>query len=66
MIKWHEREHRPVPPASAAPQRDERFPPGPLAGRYGPSAVMVILFLVPYLGLSAALLPLAPIIAAQY
>jgi len=39
--------------------------PGPLAGRYAPSAAMVILFLVPYLGLSAALLPLAPTIAAQ-
>jgi nucleotide-binding universal stress UspA family protein/MFS family permease len=42
-----------------------RFLPGPLAGRYGPTAVMVVLFLVPYLGLSAALLPLTPIIAAQ-
>jgi nucleotide-binding universal stress UspA family protein/MFS family permease len=39
--------------------------PGPLAGRYPASATMVILFLVPYLGLSAALLPLAPVIAAQ-
>jgi nucleotide-binding universal stress UspA family protein/MFS family permease len=38
---------------------------GPLAGRYGPSAAMVILFLVPYLGLSAALQPLTPIIASQ-
>jgi nucleotide-binding universal stress UspA family protein/MFS family permease len=38
---------------------------GPLAGRYGPSAAMVILFLVPYLGLSAALLPLTPIITGQ-
>ena len=53
------------PPAAAAPQRNERFLPGPLAGRYAPSASMVVLFLVPYLGLSAALLPLAPIIAAQ-
>jgi nucleotide-binding universal stress UspA family protein/MFS family permease len=41
------------------------MPQGPLAGRYGPSAAMVILFLVPYLGLSAALQPLAPIISAQ-
>lgn len=39
--------------------------PGPLAGRYSASAAMVVLFLVPYLGLSAALLPLAPIISAQ-
>ncbi len=38
---------------------------GPLAGRYAPSAAMVILFLVPYLGLSAALQPLTPIIASQ-
>ena len=38
---------------------------GPLAGRYAPSAAMVILFLVPYLGLSSALQPLAPIIASQ-
>ncbi|HSR85816.1 MAG TPA: universal stress protein [Streptosporangiaceae bacterium] len=52
-------------PASPAAQREERFPPGPLAGRYAPTAGMVILFLVPYLGLSAALLPLTPIIAAQ-
>jgi len=41
------------------------WPQGPLAGRYGPSAAMVILFLVPYLGLSAALQPLTPIIAGQ-
>jgi MFS family permease/nucleotide-binding universal stress UspA family protein len=38
---------------------------GPLAGRYGPAAAVVVLFLVPYLGLSAALLPLSPIISAQ-
>lgn len=55
----------PPPPASAAPHREERFLPGPLAGRYAPTAGMVVLFLVPYLGLSAALLPLTPIIAAQ-
>jgi len=41
------------------------LPQGPLAGRYSASASMVILFLVPYLGLSAALQPLAPIISAQ-
>jgi nucleotide-binding universal stress UspA family protein/MFS family permease len=41
------------------------LPEGPLAGRYWASASMVVLFLVPYLGLSAALQPLAPIISAQ-
>jgi MFS family permease len=35
---------------------------GPLAGRYPAAAAMVIFALVPYLGLSAALQPLAPII----
>ena len=38
---------------------------GPLAGRYGAAAVMVICALVPYLALSAALQPLTPIIAHQ-
>jgi len=38
---------------------------GPLAGRYPAAAAMVILFLVPYLGLSSALQPLAPIISGQ-
>ena len=37
---------------------------GPLAGRYPPVAAMVVLFLVPYLVLSAALQPIAPLIAA--
>jgi nucleotide-binding universal stress UspA family protein/MFS family permease len=41
------------------------LPEGPLAGRYPAAAAMVILFLVPYLGLSAALQPLAPIISVQ-
>ena len=36
---------------------------GPLAGRYGAAATMVICALVPYLALSAALQPLTPIIA---
>src|SRR5438874_4505210 len=36
---------------------------GPLAGRYGAAAAMVIFALVPYLALSAALQPLTPIIA---
>jgi MFS family permease len=38
---------------------------GPLAGRYPASAAMVIFALVPYLGLSAALQPLTPIIGGQ-
>ena len=46
-------------------QRAVRFQPGPLAGRYPAAAAMVILFLTPYLGLSSALPPVAPIIAAQ-
>src|ERR1700753_3744604 len=35
---------------------------GPLAGRYPAAAAMVIFALVPYLGLSAALAPLTPMI----
>jgi MFS family permease len=38
---------------------------GPLAGRYPAVAAMVLLALIPYLALSAALEPLSPIIAAQ-
>src|SRR6202012_4501197 len=38
---------------------------GPLAGRYPAVAAMVLLALVPYLALSAALEPLTPIIGAQ-
>ena len=38
---------------------------GPLAGRYPASAAMVVLFLVPYLGLSAALQSVTPFIAGQ-
>ncbi|WP_396230686.1 MFS transporter, partial [Frankia sp. ACN1ag] len=38
---------------------------GPLAGRYAASAAMVIFALIPYLALSAALEPLAPIVAKQ-
>ncbi len=37
---------------------------GPLAGRYPAVAAMVVLFLVPYLALSAALQPITPYIAA--
>jgi MFS family permease len=38
---------------------------GPLAGRYPAAAAMVIFALVPYLGLSAALQPLTPLIGRQ-
>src|ERR1700691_3956656 len=38
---------------------------GPLAGRYAAVASMVMLALIPYLALSAALGPLTPIIAKQ-
>lgn len=39
--------------------------PGPLADCYPATAAMVVLFLVPYLGLLAALQPVTPIIAGQ-
>jgi nucleotide-binding universal stress UspA family protein/MFS family permease len=56
----------PSPPRpDAARERREPIRPGPLAGRYAPTAAMVVLFLVPYLGLSGALDPLTPIIAAS-
>jgi nucleotide-binding universal stress UspA family protein/MFS family permease len=58
-----------MPPGSLPPGTESRWRepirPGPLAGRYVPSAAMVMLFLVPYLGLSSALQPLTPIISAQ-
>ena len=38
---------------------------GPLAGRYPAVAAMVILALIPYLALSAAIDPLVPIITEQ-
>src|SRR5258706_7000546 len=38
---------------------------GALAGRYPAAAAMVIFALVPYLGLSAALEPLTPLIGGQ-
>jgi nucleotide-binding universal stress UspA family protein/MFS family permease len=43
----------------------EPWRPGPLAGRYPAAAAMVILFLVPYLVLSAALPHVAPFIGMQ-
>jgi MFS family permease len=39
--------------------------PGPLAGRYPAVASMVVLFLVPYLVLSAAIQPITPLIAGS-
>jgi predicted MFS family arabinose efflux permease len=39
---------------------------GPLAGRYPAVAAMVLLALIPYLALSAALSPVAPFIAEQF
>ncbi len=51
-------------PLPASPSH-EPLPEGPLAGRYPAAAAMVVLFLVPYLGLSAALQPLAPSITTQ-
>ncbi len=39
------------------------LPSGPLAGRYPAVAAMALLALVPYLALSSALSPLAPLIS---
>src|ERR1700761_4566461 len=39
--------------------------PGPLAGRYPAVASMVVLFLVPYLVLEAAMQPITPLIAGS-
>jgi nucleotide-binding universal stress UspA family protein/MFS family permease len=54
-----------LPGPAVAASHGGPLPSGPLVGRYAPTATMVVLFLDPYLGLSAALLPLEPIIAAQ-
>src|ERR1700758_3793720 len=57
-----------TPPALAsarhvlAPAR-RMLRPGPLAGRYPAVAAMVVLFLVPYLALSAALQPITPLVS---
>jgi MFS family permease len=59
----------PSPLASSAQPRHAFAParrtlrPGPLAGRYPAVAAMVVLFLVPYLALSAALQPITPLIS---
>jgi MFS family permease len=56
-----------MPPPAVADARPPFEPkvlrPGPLAGRYPAVAAMVVLFLVPYLALSAALQPVTPLIA---
>jgi nucleotide-binding universal stress UspA family protein/MFS family permease len=52
--------------ASPGQQASPRlFRPGPLAGVYPAAAAMVVLFLVPYLGLSSALPSIAPFISQQ-
>ncbi|HEY1824055.1 MAG TPA: MFS transporter [Trebonia sp.] len=59
--------HIAPPPASARPpaaSAARMLRPGPLAGRYPAVAAMVVLFLVPYLALSAALQPITPLIAS--
>jgi nucleotide-binding universal stress UspA family protein/MFS family permease len=57
----------PSPPAARQPSPGPRLllQSGPLAGRYPAAATMVILFLVPFLGLSAALPALEPLISQQ-
>jgi nucleotide-binding universal stress UspA family protein/MFS family permease len=54
-----------APQSSPAGQPSAPWRPGPLAGRYPAAAAMVILFLVPYLVLSAALPAIEPTIGAQ-
>src|SRR6478672_8835191 len=49
----------------AVPRRRREMRQGPLAGRYPAVAAMVMLALIPYLALSAALQPLASIIGEQ-
>jgi len=39
--------------------------PGPLAGDYAAATAMVLLLVIPYLGLSAALQPITPFLSAQ-
>jgi nucleotide-binding universal stress UspA family protein/MFS family permease len=39
--------------------------PGPLAGNYPAATAMVLLLVIPYLGLSAALQPITPFLSAQ-
>ncbi|MDT4927256.1 MAG: hypothetical protein QOF92_123 [Pseudonocardiales bacterium] len=47
------------------PARPRQWRSGPLAGRYPAAAAMVVLFLVPYLGLSSALQSVTPIVAGR-
>jgi MFS family permease len=51
--------------SAAAVRAPRMLRPGPLAGRYPAVAAMVVLFLVPYLALSAALQPITPLIASS-
>jgi MFS family permease len=53
------------PPRHAAGGGPRTLRSGPLAGRYPAVASMVVLFLVPYLALSAALQPITPLIASS-
>src|SRR5580692_1799230 len=50
-------------PRRGVPAEPRVLRPGPLAGRYPAVAAMVVLFLVPYLALSASLQPITPLIA---
>jgi MFS family permease len=52
-------------PRHAAVRQPRVLRRGPLAGRYPAAATMVLLFLVPYLALSAALQPITPLIASS-
>src|SRR4051794_37467050 len=59
----HRRELEEPRAGRAAPRRRREIRRGPFAGRYPVVAAMVMLALIPYLALSAALQPLTPIIA---
>lgn len=50
-------------PSRGVPAEPRMLRPAPLAGRYPAVAAMVVLFLVPYLALSASLQPITPLIA---
>src|SRR5882672_10738936 len=54
-----------APADRAVPRRRREMRQGPLAGRYPAVAAMVMLALIPYLALSAALGPVTPIIGKQ-
>lgn len=52
-------------PEHGVPAEPRTWRSGPLAGRYLAVASMVVLFLVPYLALSASLQPITPLIAGS-